>query len=553
MTMDRRRHHQTDRARDEGGVSRRSFLAAAASAAAAGLASATGLRAQVTGLTPEGGTVPFRLPLGALTFLDRKEYLDNMRIHAYVPGVTISSGEPLVVMWARGRQRLLPAGRGWLDITDPTKPVLIETGQTRIGGCVAYNTKLRKWIMMSSAGRPLTGANPEFPYGQYHKEYREKVLNWPGFRGIRTHDVTDPTRPVLLQEFSTGKRGGGTHHNFYDGGRYAYLDAGWDDDLRMENAQRPSSNGIMIVDMSDPAQIKEVARWWVPGQRLGEEEEYKKCVFAGDRAAWTGNHGALTVPRRVEDGGTIGYGGFGHFGMYVMDLSDITKPRPLGKVSWEFETIGGLPYHTVYPVHEDPRAPRLRNLVIGVPETVQPDCREPYKTPYVIDVSNPRAPRIIGLFPRPKAPKEAPYTDFCFARGRFGSHNTQAWVAPGTPRPELIAITYFVAGVRLFDLSDPTAPREVAWYVPPRDGEIEKYETWFRGTAEGVFVEWDRNLIWLGCHAGTYCLSSPALGQPVLEPRRIERWSVPHCNVGWDEATPKSVYFGRGASQVGRD
>jgi hypothetical protein len=49
-----------------------------------------------------------------------------------------------------------------------------------------------------------------------------------------------------------------------------------------------------------------------------------------------------------------------------------------------------------------------------------------------------------------------------------------------------------------------------------------------------VFVEWDRNLIWLGTRTGTYCLSSPALGKPVLEPRKIEKWTVPHGNAGWD-------------------
>jgi hypothetical protein len=84
------------------------------------------------------------------------------------------------------------------------------------------------------------------------------------------------------------------------------------------------------VDMSDPANVKEVSRWWVPGQRLGEEEEYKKYRFAGDHTSWTGNHGALTVPKRVEDGGTVGYGGFGAFGMYVMDLSDIKHPMRSG-------------------------------------------------------------------------------------------------------------------------------------------------------------------------------------------------------------------------------
>jgi len=318
----------------------------------------------------------------------------------------------------------------------------------------------------------------------------------------------------------------------------------------MENAGRPTSNGLMIVDLSDPANVKEVARWWVPGQKFGEEDEYKKYVFAGDESSWSGNHGSMAVPKRPEDGGTIGYAGFGAFGMFVMDLTDITQPRPIGHFRYEFETIGGIPYHTIYPVMANAAFPQLQNIVIGVPEALEPDCREPYRTPYVIDVSDPRNPRLVGMFPRPKAPKDAPYSDFCFARGRFGSHNTQCWLAPGTSRPEIFAAGWFNAGLRVFDISDPTQPREIGWYVPPRTGQIEDYRSWFRGTSESAFVERDRNLIWLGTHEGTYCLSTPQLGKPVLEPRRIERWSVPHCNVGWDDQAAASVYFGRSLSDL---
>lgn len=70
--------------------------------------------------------------------------------------------------------------------------------------------------------------------------------------------------------------------------------------------------------------------------------------------------------------------------------------------------------------------------------------------------------------------------------------------------------------------------------VPSRDGDMDDYMSWYRGTSENVFVEWDRNLIWLGTHEGSYCLSTPALGEPVLKPRKVAKWSVPHGNVGWD-------------------
>jgi hypothetical protein len=530
-------------------LSRRELIKSAGgamlTAAGASLLGVIGARAQNAGLYTSNLPPELPLPLGSLSYLDRKQYIHNMEVISHLPGSTVSGGEPLMVMWAKGKQRLLPAGGGFVDISEPKNPVILNRGAIKGGGCVAYNTKLKKWIMMCTAAQPLTGAVPEYPHGQYDKELRDKVLAYKGLRGIRTYDITDPTKPNLLQEFNTGEKGNGTHHNFYDGGQYAYLDCGWDDQLRLENHQRPFSNGIMIADLSDPSNVKEVSRWWVPGQRLGEEEEYKKYIFAGDKTSWTGNHGALSVPKRVEDGGVIGYGGFGAFGMYCMDLSDIKHPKPYGSVQYEFNAFGTIPFHTVLPVISDAAHPRLQNLLVCTHEALEADCREVYHTPYLLDVKDPRNPEIIGFFPRPQAPPDAPYKDFCFARGRFGSHNTQCWLQPGAPKSNFVAMSWFNAGVRIFDISDPAHPKEVAWFVPPRDGDLNKYETWWRGTTENVFVEWDRNLIWIGTHEGTYCLSAPALGKPVLEPRKVEKWSVPHCNVGWDDQTAPSFYFGR--------
>jgi LVIVD repeat len=537
----------------QGGISRRALLKGTAAAAAlqtllqgtgaavlatagASLVAPEKAHAQEAGLMPEGGTVPFRLPMGALNYLDRKDYIHNMKIISYTPGVMAATAEPLLNMWAKGAQRVLPiAGGGFLDVSNPKKPeVIAKHSYNGFLTLVVYNTKLKKWILMSAASAPITSATPEYPHGQYDPEYRRKSIDYKGLRGIRTYDITDIEKPKLLQEFSTGATGNGTHMNFYDGGQYAFLDCGWDDQLRMENAQRAFSNGLMVVDMSDPANIKEVSRWWVPGQRFGEEEEYKKWIFANDQSSWTSAHGAPVVPKRIEDGGTIGYGGFGAFGMYVFDFSDIKHPKTIGRGYWEFEPMSDIPYHSLYPVITDEAHPKLKNIIFSTVECLYADGRAPYHTPHVIDVSDPRNPKIIGLFPRPKAPEGAPYTDFAFARGRFGSHNPQAWVAPGRMRPEIAGMAFFNAGCRLFDISEPTAPREVAWYVPPHSGEMDDYESWWRGTAETIFIEWDRNLIWLGCHAGTYCLSSPVLGEPVLEARKIERWTVPHINLGWD-------------------
>jgi hypothetical protein len=521
-------------------MNRRSLLKAAGGAM---LGAAMDSRAQVTGLMPNGGPPNLPLAAGALTYIDKKTYSHNMEVVAHLQGAGVAGGEPLMAMWARGKQRLLPANGGFVDVSDPRNPQVMNKGLIRGPGAVVYNSKLRKWIMMTTAGAPFTYATPKFPNGQYDKEQHDRAVNYKGLRGIRNYDITNPEKPELLSEFSTGETGVGTHMNFYDGGQYAYLDCGWDEQLRMEARRRTSSSGLMIVDMSDPANVKEISRWWVPGQRLGEEAEYNKYVFAGDKISWTGNHGALTVPKRVEDGGRIGYGGFGAFGMYVMDLSDIRNPKPYGHVQYEFNAAGAIPFHTCYPIAADRAHPRLQNKLVAVHEPMDADCREVYHTPYVVDVQDPHNPKIVGLFPRPAAPPDAPYADFCMARGRFGSHNTQCWIAPGTPQPHIMAISWFNAGIRLFDISDPTAPKEVAWFIPPQEGEINDWETWWRGATENVFVEFDRNLIWIGTHDDTYCLSSPALGKPALEPRKVDHWSIAHCNAGWDDATPRAFYF----------
>ncbi len=538
------------------GFSRRSLLKSAVGAAvgatAAGFAGPIGTLAQVQGLYTTDTSPKIALPMGSLTYIDKKQYIHNMEIISHISGASISGGEPLMVMWAKGKQRLLPSGGDFVDISEAKNPVLLNKKRVTMGGGpVVYNTKLKKWIMMCTAAQPLTSATPQYPHGQYDKELRDKILAYKGLRGIRNYDISDPTKPNLLQEYNTGAKGNGTHHNFYDGGKYAYLDCGWDETLRLENHQRPYSNALMIVDMSDPANVQEVSRWWVPGQKLGEEEEYKKYRFAGDKVSWTGNHGALTVPKRVEDGGTIGYGGFGAFGFYAMDLSDIKNPKPYGHMQYEFDTLGTIPFHTCYPVLADAAHPHLMNKVVTVHEALEADCRENYHTPYMMDVKDPKNPRIIGFFPRPAAPPDAPYTDFCFARGRFGSHNTQCWLAPGTSNPSIMVIAWFNAGVRVFDISNPAAPKEIAWFVPPLEGEINDYASWWRGTTENVFVEFDRNLIWIGTHEGSYCLSCPALGKPVTEPAKVQKWSVPHCNVGWDDQTARSFYFGRSLSQMG--
>ena len=112
------------------GFCRRSLLKSAVGAAvgatAAGFAGAISSRAQVQGLYTTNTAPEIPLPMGSLTYLDKKQYIHNMEIISHLPGAGISGGEPLMVMWAKGKQRLLPAGGDFIDVSEAKNPVALN-------------------------------------------------------------------------------------------------------------------------------------------------------------------------------------------------------------------------------------------------------------------------------------------------------------------------------------------------------------------------------------------------------------------------------------------
>ena len=152
---------------------------------------------------------------------------------AHLSGSTISGGEPLMAMWAKGKQRLLPAGGGFVDVSDPKNPVVLNKGVVRGNGPVVYNTQLKKWIMMTHCGRaPHLGHSAISARPVRQGAARQSPSTTKDCAASGTTTLPIPPSRICFEEFSTGEKGNGTHHNFYDGGKYAYLDCGWDDQLR---------------------------------------------------------------------------------------------------------------------------------------------------------------------------------------------------------------------------------------------------------------------------------------------------------------------------------
>src|SRR5579883_3253493 len=201
----------------------------------------------------------------SISYLDRRMYIRKMQ------------------MMSVGNRRYIFQQGDVVDVSDVRKPTMFNKGgfdgyQVQ----VAYNKNLKKWILVTGAQTPITDSTPEAPMGKYDDPHLDdKRKNYKGLRGIRVYDATNPSNIVKLSEFSTGATGQGTHRNYYDGGKYAYLDTAPDESfIHQPSYFRELVNGNMIVDMSDPTNVKEVSMWWVPGSRKGEEAEYNKWVWS---------------------------------------------------------------------------------------------------------------------------------------------------------------------------------------------------------------------------------------------------------------------------------
>ncbi len=313
--------------------------------------------------------------------------------------------------------------RGWsvLDVTDPADP--------RSVAFLAGPSNTWTIQVQVAGGRMITalekidtgwGEDPDAPFAE----------------GFVIWDVTNPRLPVETGRHATG--GNGTHRNFHDGGRYVHAAtaaAGYDGHI------------YEIVDVDDPSRTRVIGRWWVPGQwRLGGETGV---------AEGTSLHAAYAVADRA-------YLAYGAAGLVILDIGDPASPRLISRLDFAPPFNPVIAVHTAVPLTG-------RGLVAVNSEAIEEDCDEPLGFAGLVDVSDEAAPRVISMLPLPVPPAGAPYRDFCERGGRFGPHNLHQH--QGNPallaREDLLLLTWFNAGLRIYDVSNPRLPREIGAFVPP--------------------------------------------------------------------------------------
>lgn len=247
--------------------------------------------------------------------------------------------------------------------------------------------------------------------------------------GMSIYDIKDPANPRQIGFLPV--EGGGLHRIWYTGGRYAYASAlldGYSDCI------------LMIIDLDDPGNPKEVSRWHLPGmhEAAGEEPSWE----AGRRYAL---HHAI-----VHD--DIAYAAWRDGGMVILDIADKSAPKQINHVNWCPPYGGGT--HNCLPLP-------TRELLCVVDEAVLDNQEDGVKHIWMFNNKVKGRPVSISTFPQPDE------EDYVAKGAHFGPHNVYENRPDGFVSETTIFSTWQNAGIRVHDISNPYRPVETGVFVPP--------------------------------------------------------------------------------------
>jgi hypothetical protein len=261
-------------------------------------------------------------------------------------------------------------------------------------------------------------------------------------------DVSNPRQPVELAQVNNGR---GSSHGFEIDDRYVYACGS------TEFSKDPPGNHqeLVIIDYEDPRAPRIVATWWVTGMRVGETPAFMDDLNP---------NGARQINQchEVNKDGDWLYVAFRDVGMVILDVSDPTQPRQVGRFDYVPPFNGGFlgASHTAAPVPH-PGAERA-GLVVLTDEIFE--CPPGFMR--LVDVSEPTNPVVISstIIQGVGDNYDAASGQFVCPPRRQSIH--QPYFDPRSPG-SLVYVAWYGQGVRAFDISNPYRPQEVGYYLSP--------------------------------------------------------------------------------------
>jgi hypothetical protein len=380
------------------------------------------------------------------------------------------------------------SGTSLIDATDPRHPIYLANVPT-----VTTNGASHVAVCGSNTLNTAT-PSPMLPPNHWYMIRHDGSTNW------EIWDTTNPSVPKPLGAFISG--GSATHHAWWEcdtGIAYTVFQQGTPSDGWHSNQH------VYIWDLSNPAMPKLIRQWGLPGQQpTANVATAKSCYNAPGPNCYEGVTNPPTGTHDVYSAGVtknrvyFGYGSSSNGIDQIVDRNKLingcnpsfnpaasancaNSPTQADLLYPQISYITLNPLdggHTFIPIFGVPIPQEQQNFLTGAPvsldlainlsEQTANDCApQKWKNPSIIDISNEFAPwpistATVGQFPG----------DFCAKGARFGTHEMPRRIfAPYYGK--LLIVSFFNAGLQVFDIRDPYNPRRVAYFIQAKNSNTQ--------------------------------------------------------------------------------
>jgi hypothetical protein len=304
-----------------------------------------------------------------------------------------------------------PNGTTIVDVADPKNPRIVWETEIPPG---FHSHKVRAANGVMVINREHHGQAP----GGKH----------PGRGGLGIYDISNPRAPKHIRNWDCD--GNGVHRFTFDG-RYAYLSP---------QVEGYVGNIVMILDFKDPARPEEVGRWWMPGQ----------WKAGGEVPSWKGLAHRCHHPIRRGD---RLYTSYWHGGVGILDIADMVHPKMVSGLDWS--PPFPWPTHSAVPIEQTIAG---RRYMLVADEDVLPMDEEmaPEMSAFIwmVDITDETHPTPIGTF------------QVAGVEGKRNPSMTGCHQPVEKIEGNEVPAAWFSNGLRILDISNPHAIRDVAYFIP---------------------------------------------------------------------------------------